>query len=341
MRELFFTFSWQDLRQHPWRSLAAALAVMLGVALGLAVHLINASALTEFAQATQAINGQSDVQLRARQGLLPQRFFAAVAALPLVAQANPVLEATVQAFTEAGHEVTLHLTGADALQLPATAPALMPRPWPGSARLVMLAPDALFLNASARKALHLADGPAVVQLQIGLRRTAVQVAGSVPATGQPVGVMDIGAAQDLLGLDGWLTRIDVRLRPGADKAALEQALDAHPDTAARLLSTTPRNSITQADQLSRAYRVNLTALALVALFTGAYLVYSVLALALARRLPQFALLGVLGATPRQRLMLMMGEAGTLGLIGAVAGVLLGTLLAWAALRLAGGDLGGG
>jgi len=341
MRELFFTFSWQDLRQHPWRSLAAAVAVMLGVALGLAVHLINASALTEFAQATQAISGQSDVQLRARQGLLPQRFFAAVAAQPLVAQANPVLEATVQAFTEAGHEVTLHLTGADALQLPATAPALMPRPWPGSARLVMLAPDALFLNASARKALHLADGPAVVQLQIGLKRTAVQVAGSVPATGQPVGVMDIGAAQDLLGLDGWLTRIDVRLRPGADKTALEQALDAHPDTAARLLSTTPHNSITQADQLSRAYRVNLTALALVALFTGAYLVYSVLALALARRLPQFALLGVLGATPSQRLMLMLGEAGTLGLIGAVAGVLLGTLLAWAALRLAGGDLGGG
>jgi len=199
MRELFFTFSWQDLRQHPWRSLAAALAVMLGVALGLAVHLINASALTEFAQATQAINGQSDVQLRARQGLLPQRFFAAVAAQPLVARANPVLEATIQAFSEAGHEETLHLTGADALQLPATAPALMPRPWPGSARLIMLAPDALFLNASARKALHLADGPAVVQLQIGLKRAAVRVAGSVPATGQPVGVMDIGAAQDLLG----------------------------------------------------------------------------------------------------------------------------------------------
>ena len=50
--------------------------------------------------------------------------------------------------------------------------------------------------------------------------------------------------------------------------------------------------------LSRAYRVNLTVLALVALFTGAFLVFSVLALGVAQRAPQFALLAVLGATPR-------------------------------------------
>ena len=52
--------------------------------------------------------------------------------------------------------------------------------------------------------------------------------------------------------------------------------------------------------LSRAYRVNLTVLALVALFVGAFLVYSVVALSLVQRAPAFALLGVLGLTAREQ-----------------------------------------
>ncbi len=93
--------------------------------------------------------------------------------------------------------------------------------------------------------------------------------------------------------------------------------------------------------LSRAYRVNLTVLALVALFTGAFLVFSVLALSVAQRGPQFALLAVLGATPRQRLALVLAESALLGVVGSLAGLALGTALASAALQLLGGDLGGG
>jgi putative ABC transport system permease protein len=79
--------------------------------------------------------------------------------------------------------------------------------------------------------------------------------------------------------------------------------------------------------LSRAYRVNLTVLALVALFTGAFLVFSVLALSVAQRAPQFALLAVLGATPRQRLALVLAESALLGVAGSLAGMALGTALA--------------
>src|SRR5690606_16734773 len=82
-------------------------------------------------------------------------------------------------------------------------------------------------------------------------------------------------------------------------------------------------------------------LALVALFTGAYLVFSVLALGVAQRAPQFALLAVLGATPRERLALVLAESALLGLAGSVLGIALGTALAFAALQWLGGDLGGG
>ena len=49
MFALLKTFSWKELRQHPWRNAAAMVAVMLGVALAFSVHLINASAFDEFA----------------------------------------------------------------------------------------------------------------------------------------------------------------------------------------------------------------------------------------------------------------------------------------------------
>ena len=161
------------------------------------------------------------------------------------------------------------------------------------------------------------------------------------APGAPLAVMDIGAAQDLLGRVGQLTRIDLQLQPGTDRSAFQQALQALPGWPAQATLAEPGDAAQRVSNLSRAYRVNLTVLALVALFTGAFLVFSVLALSVAQRGPQFALLAVLGATPRQRLALVLAESALLGVAGSLAGLALGTALASAALQLLGGDLGGG
>ena len=163
MLALLRTFSWQDLRHHPWRSAAAVAAVMLGVALAFAVHVINASALDEFSQAVRAVNGQPDLEVRPMQGTLGEDLFAQIATHPDVARANPVLEATAMARPAAqapGNAPTaLRLLGADALLLPAMAPALMPRPWSGADRLVLFAPATVFLNAAALQALGLSTAP--------------------------------------------------------------------------------------------------------------------------------------------------------------------------------------
>jgi putative ABC transport system permease protein len=92
--------------------------------------------------------------------------------------------------------------------------------------------------------------------------------------------------------------------------------------------------------LSRAYRVNLTVLALVALFTGAFLVFSVLALSVAQRAQQFALLGVLGPR-RASACAGAGRVGPAGRWWAARRRGAGHGLAALALRLLGGDLGGG
>ena len=415
MLALLRTFSWQDLRHHPWRSAAAVAAVMLGVALAFAVHVINASALDEFSQAVRAVNGQPDLELRAMQGSLPDALYGQLATQAQVTRASPFLELSALAerpFVDgrrSGSEggsgdsnatrgdggsgnsdgnpdtapfdtpntarVPLRIVGADALLLPTTAPALMPRAWAGADRMALFAPGTVFLNPAAQQALGIsapntpdtdthrndnnsratpADGSAppapdsasssawpTLTLLSGLRRVQVRVAGAVAAGGAPLAVMDIGAAQDLFGRAGELSRIDLQLQPGTDRRAWELAARALPGWPANAVLAQPGDAAQRIGNLSRAYRVNLTVLALVALFTGAFLVFSVLALSVAQRGPQFALLAVLGATPRQRLALVLAESAALGLVGSVAGIALGTGLAAASLRLLGGDLGGG
>ena len=333
MFALLRTFSWQDLRHHPWRSLCAVGAVMLGVALALAVHLINASALSEFSAAVRAVNGQPDLELRATRGAFDESLFARLATHPQVGIASPVLELATNAITAQGRRVPLRVVGLDALSATPMAPALAPVPARDAERLALFAPATLFLNAAARE--QLGEGP--VRLQAGLKLREAKVAGTVGAGGAPLAVMDIAAAQELFGRLGELSRIDVQLRPGTDRAAWlkDFALPAG------VVAAEPGDATQRVSNLSRAYRVNLMVLALVALFTGAFLVFSVLALSVARRAQQFALLGVLGLDARQRQRLVLLESAALGAVGAVAGVALGTALAALALRLLGGDLGGG
>ncbi len=87
--------------------------------------------------------------------------------------------------------------------------------------------------------------------------------------------------------------------------------------------------------------MNLNVLALVALFTGGLLVFSTQALAVVRRRAQLALLRVLGVTRRELVALLVGEGLVLGLAGSVVGLVAGYLLAVAALRVIGADLGSG
>ena len=334
---LLLTFSWQELRHHPWRNAAAVVAVMLGVALALSVHLINASALSEFSQAVRSVNGQPDLTLRASQGQFDESLYARIASLPEVSVASPVLELSTYAQAAGGTRQSLRVLGVDALLLARLAPELLPRPADADDRFAFFAPATVFLNAAAQNAL----GAGSLQLQSGLNMLAVRVAGSVAAGGGPLAVMDLGAAQDLFGRGGELTRIDLQLRAGVDRADFVRRQHSAADWPAQLQWSEPGDAAQRVSQLSRAYRINLTVLALVALFTGAFLVFSVLSLSVAKRAQQLALLGVQGLGGATRLQLVLCESLLLGLLGSAAGVALGSALAALALRLLGGDLGGG
>jgi len=338
---LLRSFSWQELRHHGLRHSTAVLAVLLGVALAFSVHLINESALSEFSAAVRAVNGQADLSLRAAHGGLDEALYAQVAAQPLVAVASPVIEVLTQARV-GGQDKPLRIIGLDPLVAAPLSPTLLPQlatGLEGIERLTLFAPNAISLNATAQRVLGVKPG-GLLEVQAGLRLVTLRVVGTVAAGGEAIGVMDIAGAQDLFGpagQAGQISRIDIALQGGAQAAELLAALKLPPG----VVSDSADEATQRVSNMSRAYRVNLTVLALVALFTGAFLVFSILSLSVAKRQQQFALLGVLGLSSRERLQLVLWESAFIGVVGAALGIAAGTGLAALALRLLAGDLGGG
>lgn len=325
---------WREWRHHPGRHATALLAVALGVALAWSVHLINQSALAEFSAAVRAANGDADLSLRG--AAVPEALFEQVAQDPAVTLASPVLEIDTLLKRADGRRVAVRVIGLDLLRAAPLAPELLPRLRQGEDRLAGFDPDAAFLNAAAWAALGSAE-PGTLALQSGPATVRLRHAGSVAAGGTPVLVMDLAGAQGHFGALGRLTRIDLRLAPGTDAAAWARGL-ALP---AGVRVATPGADEQRVSNLSRAYRVNLTVLALVALFVGAFLVFSVVSLGVAQRAPALALLGVLGLSAAQRRGLVLAECAALGAAGGLLGLLAGTAMAAAALRWMAGDLGGG
>ena len=329
-----------ELRAHPVRWLTAALAIAIGVALGYAVHLVNRSALDEFARAVQTVNGAADLQVQATQVRgFDEKLYPVLTRIPGVAQASPVVEVTL-ALPERRR---LTVLGLDVLRAARVTPALLGRPFPANdagAAFGVFAEDAVYLSSAAASALNAQAGQAL-RLDASTPDAQWTYRGTLPGASDSrlLAVMDIAAAQWKLGALGRLQRVDLALQPGADAAAVQAAVRAVLPADAQLV--TPQSEAQRSDSLSRAYRVNLEMLAMVALLTGGFLVYSAQSLSVVRRRAPFALLRVLGLRRGALLRQLLVEGAALGVLGSVLGLALGAALAALALQLLGGDLGGG
>src|SRR5438105_2725509 len=302
-------------RRARGRAALSVLGIALGVALGYGIYLVNRAAVEDLAASVRAVAGEADVQVRGGRSGFPEALYPQIARLPGVAWVNPGLELDAGI---AGTERTIRVIGVDVLR---------------QGKPELLAPDKVLLSPLAfesfQKTLPLVVGQKVVKLE---------VAGMGDLKGFAA-LTDISTAQWRLGRVGELNRLDVRLAPGASRERVQELirplLPAGVHVAA--VETLERASAYP----SRAYRVNLNVLAMVALFTGGFLVFSAQALEVARRRGEHALLRVLGITAPGLSRLILLEAGVLGAVGGILGVALGYAIAFAAVRYVGADLGAG
>src|SRR5688572_493933 len=303
-------------RRARGRALLAVIGIALGVALGYGVHLVNRAAVEDLAASVRAMAGEADLQVRGGRTGFPESLYPQVARMPGVSRVHPGLELDVGL---AGSERTIRIIGIDALRI--GEPDLL------KADRVLLSP--LAAQTITGKTLPLVVGPKTVELQ---------VAGTGSVKGFAA-LTDIATAQWRLGRLGELNRLDIFLAKHSDRDEILASIKSLLPPGVHIASV---ESLEQASATpSRAYRVNLNVLAMVALFTGGFLVFSAQALEVARRRGEHALLRVLGAKGAEISRLVLVEAAALGAIGGVAGVGLGYGLAHLAVRHVGADLGAG
>ena len=325
--------------QRRGRALLSIVGIALGVALGFAVQLINAAALNEFSLAVRSMAGEADLEVSGGRHGFAEGLYPVLARMPGVAVASPMLDLDVglaDARSSGSKPSTVRLLCIDSLRAAQVQPALFaeePR------RLFeLMKPDTVLLSAGAATALNLKAGDRLALLA-GLERIELEVAGVVAGVRGSVALTDLATGQWRLGRLGNLNRIDLRLVPGADLNAVRAQIAAVLPAGSHVAEVEQLEE--QGANLSRAYRVNLNVLALVALFTGGFLVFSSQALEVTRRRAEHGLLRVLGLTRGAVVRLVLMEAALIGAVGSALGLALGYGLAQLAVRAAGADLGAG
>ncbi len=298
--------------RHPWQLALTLAGVALGVAVVVAVDLANVSAEREFLRANGALDGLATHRVSGVAGDIPEELYTRIKVEAGIRDAAPAIELEVRVD---GRRLRLigidplsdyRVRGFDLLAGGSAGDRVFP----------------LFLTDAAAEKLGSDEGDAV-EIRYGERSRVFHVAGRLDSARgvlpEDVMVSDIAAVQVLAGASGRISHIDLRLAPDQ-----EQALAAQLPPGVALVSTGSRNHARL--EMTRAFRINLTALGLLALVIGLFLVYNTVSFQALRRRPLFGLLRAVGTTPNGVMGYLLAEAMLLGVVGSLLGVAAGILL---------------
>ncbi|HUN74235.1 MAG TPA: FtsX-like permease family protein [Steroidobacteraceae bacterium] len=326
-RHPLWAASLRHLLRHPAQGALALVGLALGVATIVAVDIATDSARRAFELSVAAVSGPATHEIVGGPAGIDEQLYARwVREYPSLAFA-PLVEgyATVA-------DRVLDLLGIDPL---AASGGLDRGPSPGLGELSrwLTQPGAVILAASTADGLGIAPGG---RFELEIAGHAVEAVLLARAGGRQEGrenllLTDIAQAQEWLGLIGRLSRIEVRCPPGPDgNAALARLRAALP--AGLELQSAQQGSLANLDT-TRAFTTDLTAMSMLALLVGMFLIYNAVSFAVLQRRPTFAVLRAIGARRGDILRLVLAEAALLGVAGGLCGLAAGIVLARGLLAL--------
>lgn len=315
--------------RHPWQLLLGITGIALGVAIVLGIDLTNASSERAFVIANQSVAGDITHQITSSAGYIDESFYADLRLRHGLRKLLPLVEGSVT--TPAGK--VYRLLGLDPVAATAFRNGRAVIPSQVSALTLLTQPGSIFISSRLRDRLKVAVNSRLTVTAHG-RRFNLTVAGIIPGGDNMRSralrnaiITDIGTAQTVLGMQGRLTRIDLVLNHA--QTAMLSGIIKPP---LQLLTSTARsNAMTQ---MTRAFRINLTALSLLAMVIGAFLIYNTMTISVLQRRELIATVRTLGLTRGELLMLILGETLLLAVAGLLAGYALGIGLSHYLIRLA-------
>lgn len=337
MSRLLWRSSRRYLRQHVWQAGLALLGVALGVAVVVAIDVANESARRAFVLATQSIVGRATHQIVGGPNGVSEEVYRRLRLTGKVRALAPVVESDVAATDYPGR--IFHVLGVDAF---AEAPF---RPYLSSAGAApdndfpafLTQPATGLIAADTARHLGLDIGDRL-SVRVGTQHQFITLVGlldpndsSSASAVENLLITDIATAQEILGLGGQLSRIDVRVPEGEAGQKLLATIRQFLPAGVEVLSSRGRSQAIE--QMTRAFQLNLTALSLLALIVGVFLIYNTMTFSVVQRRGLLGLLRIQGVTRREIFLLVLGEAVLIGGVGTVGGLGLGILLSQGLVQL--------
>jgi len=315
MKPLLWRSLLRHLIRHPWQLVLSVLGIALGVAVVLAVDLANASARRGFALSMEQVTGRATHRIVGGPQGVPEAFYTRLRVDLGWREAAPVVTGYAALADQPGQLV--QVLGVDAFaEAPFRSHLDGVSTAGGTLTALLTEPDAALLPSNVGQ-------PAT--LQAGDRRLTLRAVGQLDAAILAgLIITDIGTAQALFGKQGWLSHIDLLIPPGATGAQAINDLEKWLPPDLKLEPAAARNQATA--DLSAAFSLNLTAMSLLALLVGMFLIYNTMTFAVVQRRALLGRLRALGVSRREIFTVVLSEALLLGLAGTLLGGLLGLWL---------------
>jgi len=316
-------FIWQHIVRYALRHRALALINVLSVALGVAVYLAiqitNYSAEQSFAAGVDLVAGRAHLEAR---GEIDDALFPRLQTIEGVTAATPLVEGVIILPDFTGEY--LHLVGIDPLTN-SEFRNFSSVNRDGQDRW-FTDPHAITISQSFADSHGLKIGDSI-KVEAGEGTIVLTVAFLVDTENADshFAFMDIGWAQELLGKAGTLSAVLFRVQdPKNPEAVASRIAGVVP---ANVVVEPPSNRSAQVAKMLAGFHLNLTALSLVSLLVGVFLVYNTISASVVRRREEIGILRSIGVSPAQVRWLFLGEALLYGLIGSLLGIAGGLLVA--------------
>ena len=322
--------AFRSLRARPLRAVLSALGVALGVAVLFAGMSVSAGVDASVRSTVSDLVGRSDLRVAAfgETGLSPETV-ALIGETPGVALAAPALERRTYLATESldgALPPPVTVLGIDPIvdarlhDLVLVAGSPLSEPGEHSALITERLAEQDGLTVGSPLSMQAAGDPVSYRV-IGI------VAGDGPLTGAfgRTVIVPLQTAQAVFDEAG-VTRVDIGLSPGSDRAAVSSALEARLTSEPYVLSS-PQDLAAALRASTADFQATTALIAAVALFAGAFLIFNTLSMTVSERIREVGLLRAAGARRGQVMSFMLTQALVLGVVGSLVGLVLGTMLA--------------
>ncbi|MBC7473081.1 MAG: FtsX-like permease family protein [Candidatus Sericytochromatia bacterium] len=332
-------FGLKYTKKHLLQSILLILGVALGVAVIIAIDLANISASKAFHLSSESLTGKATHQIISPRLSFDESIYKKIRVDLGIRNSAPVVQDYVIA--KSFNNKPMRVFGVDPF---AEAPfrnylttdnSNVPV---SSLTSFLTEPNTALLEKSFAEENHIKVGDSI-DIEYNSRPQKLKISGLLQVNDNlsreaisSMIITDISTAQEVLNKVGKLNYIDLIVNDKTEQGRKE--LNKIRSVLPKGLSIeTPETRNSALEQMSSAFELNLSALSLLALVVGMFLIYNTVTFSVIQRRNIIGILRALGVTREQIFTMIVSETAILGLIGTILGLGLGVILGQGSLYL--------